>query len=135
MKLRKRKKKMVFKQGDLILNFDRIRMDVTDFIRGNPITAVAVGLGVPLTFAGIAAVGKRVKRRKKKSVRKKAKRKSIRRRKTIRGRLVKRRKRVTHSSPRHKGHQRVAFTTKTGQKVSFLMKKPKHTHKRVKRRR
>lgn len=29
-------------------------------------------------------------------------------------------KRRTHRSPRHSGHKRVSFTTKTGQKVSFL---------------
>lgn len=126
---------MVFKKEDLILNFDRIRMDVTDFIRGNPITAVAVGLGVPATFAGIASVGKRVaaKRRKKKS----AKRKTTKRRarvKSIKTGLKKRRKKVTHRSPRHKGHKRVAFTTADGKRVSFLVKKPKHSHKRVKRR-
>jgi len=126
---------MVFKQSDLLLNIDRIRMDVTDFIRGNPITAVAVGLGVPLSFAGIAAVGKRIsKRRKKKNGRKK--RKGIIKRRNFRVAKIKRksRKKISHRSPRHRGHKKVTFTTKEGKRVSFLVKKPKHSH-RIKRRR
>ncbi len=122
----------MFKTEDLLLNFDRIRMDVTDFIRGNPITAVAVGLGVPAGFAGIAAVGKIVaKRRKKKSGRKK---KSVGRTR-IRKSKIKRRKvkKVTHRSPRHRGHKKVMFTTKEGKRVSFLVKKPKHTHRKRRR--
>lgn len=75
------KKKVVFKKEDLILNFDRIRADVTDFIRGNPIVATAVGLGVPLTFGGIAVVGKSLAGRKRKKAKKK-KSKSTRRKTT-----------------------------------------------------
>lgn len=119
-----------FKRGDLILNFDRIRMDVTDFIRGNPLTAVAVGLGVPITFGGIAAIGRSVgKRRKKKVSKKKVMGRRIKRKKVTR-----KRKKVTHRSPRHKGHKRVSFVTKDGKRVNFLVKKPKHSHKRIRRR-
>jgi len=38
------------------------------------------------------------------------------------------RKKRTHRSPRHRGHKRVSFTTKTGQKVSFLVN-PKARHR------
>lgn len=123
---------VTFKRSDLILNFDRIRMDVTDFVRGNPLTAVAVGLGVPATFGGIAVVGRRIaKRRKKKSGTRKIKKRSkgIKRRTVKRRRTIRRKTRTTHSSPRHAGHKRVGFTTKDGRRVSFLVKKPKHSHK------
>lgn len=128
------KKKMVFKQSDLLLNIDRIRMDVTDFIRGNPITAVAVGLGVPLSFAGIAAIGKRV-RRKKSGRKKTGRKKRSMGRTTIRRSKIRRRKvkKVTHRSPRHKGHKKVTFTTKEGKRVSFLVRKPKHVHRKRRR--
>ena len=109
---------MVFKTEDLILNFDRIRSSATDFIRSNPITTTAIAIGVPLTFVGIAKVGKRVVKRRKK----KAKRKATRKRKVSK-RKVKRRKKKTHRSPRHKGHKRVSFTTAGGKKVSFLVRK------------
>jgi len=116
-----------FERGDLILNFDRIRSASTDFIRSNPITTAAVAIGVPLSFAGIAAVGRRVATRKK---RKKAVKRKVKRRKTTNGRKRKRkttrrgkRKRVTHRSPRHKGHKRVSFTTADGKKVNFLVRR------------
>ena len=123
---------MVFKQGDLILNFDRVRSSATDFIRSNPITTAAVALGVPLTFAGIATVRSSIKRRKKKKV---AKRKKTRKRTTTKKRRSptrrKKAKKRTHASPRHKGHKRVSFVTAGGKRVSFLVKpkRKKHSHK------
>jgi len=42
---------------------------------------------------------------------------------TRRTRKVRSRKRRTHRSPRHKGHTRVSFTTRDGQKVKFLAAK------------
>ena len=43
---------------------------------------------------------------------------------------VRRRKKArTHRSPRHTGHKRVSFTTKDGQKVSFLSN-PKARHRK-----
>lgn len=127
-----------FKRQDLILNFDRIRADVTDFIRGNPITTAAIALGVPATFLGIAAVGRRVavsrkSRKKKKTLTKK---KNGRRKRKVVGRRIvrRRRKKVSHASPRHKGHKRVSFTTASGQKVSFLVRKKGSPSHRIKRR-
>lgn len=108
-----------FKTEDLILNFDRIRSASTDFIRSNPITTTAIALGVPLTFVGIAAVGRRVARRKRKVTTKRKKR-AVRRK--VAGR-IKRRKKITHRSPRHKGHKRVSFTTADGKKVNFLVRR------------
>lgn len=104
-----------------------ILADINQFVRGNPLLSTAI-LGASLT--GITAGVVRIRRRKKKSVStQKRKRKSTR--KKIRGRGIRKRtKRVTHSSPRHKGHKRVAFTTKEGKRVTFLVKKPKHQHKR-----
>lgn len=111
-----------FKTEDLILNFDRIRSASTDFIRGNPITTTAIALGVPLSFLGIAAVGRRVAKRRK--AKRKAKKRG-KKRKVSRKRRAKR----THASPRHRGHKRVSFTTKDGKRVSFLVKKKAKRHK------
>jgi len=121
---------MVFRRDDLILNFDRIRSSATDFIRSNPITTAAIALGVPLTFVGIAAIGRAVGRRRRKKKAKTTGRRRTRvsrtRRRTTTKRVARRRKRVTHASPRHRGHKRVAFTTKDGRRVSFLVGKRKH---------
>lgn len=68
---------------------------------------------------------KTVTRRKAPSGRK---RKAPTRRTTRKRKPVRRRKRRTHSSPRHKGHKRVSFTTKDGRKVSFLSN-PKARHR------
>jgi len=121
---------MVFKKEDLILNFDRIRQDVTTFIRGNPLITAGIGLGAPLAIIGIT---KAVRRRKKKAkavskTRRKRKRK-VARRKTRRV-VRKKRKKVTHSSPRHRGHKMVTFTTKDGKKVRFKVARKPHIHKR-----
>jgi len=65
-------------------------------------------------------------RRRKPSVkrRKKAPTRRVRRKR----KPVRRRKKRTHSSPRHKGHKRVSFTTASGKKVSFLSN-PKARHR------
>lgn len=97
-------------------------------------TAV-LGLGGLIT-AGVAGL-RRIRRRKKSGTRKKRRtKKTGRGRKKKKGRRksisrvhihrVKHRHRVkhkSHASPRHRGHKRVSFTTKSGQKVSFLTKK------------
>jgi len=57
------------------------------------------------------------KRRKAKPVKRRKKRK---RSKDLRGK-----KGITHRKPRHRGHTRVSFTTKSGQKVRFLAAKTK----------
>jgi len=116
---------MVFKKEDLILNFDRIRADVTTFIRGNPLITAGIGLGTPLAIVGISKIRKK---RKKAPSKRKPKRKTKSRKK-----VSKRRKKVTHRSPRHKGHKVVTFTTKDGKKVRFKVAKKPHTHRRKRR--
>ena len=116
---------MVFKKEDLILNFDRIITDATNFIRGNPIISAGVGLGTPLVLVGISKVRSRSTKKKTTVKKRKAR---VKRRK-IKARTV-RRKKVTHRSPRHKGHKKVSFVTAEGKRVSFLVKQPKHTHRR-----
>jgi len=97
--------------------FQRVTGVVTSFGRSNPLIITSIA---GLTTAGIVAVT-RVRRKRKKA-------KTTRRRKarTTRGR----RKRVTHRRPRHRGHKRVTFTTKTGKKVRFLVagqkRSPRH---------
>jgi len=100
-----------------------ILADINQFVRGNPLLSTAI-LGASLTgiTAGVVRVTKR--KRKKASGRK---RKSTRKRTT---RKIRRSKKITHRSPRHRGHKRVSFTTKDGRRVNFLVKKPKHSHKR-----
>jgi len=112
-----------FKEGDLILNFDRIRASATDFIRSNPITTGAIALGVPASFLGIAFVGRRVAKRKKK---KKAKKKTTRKRTRKTTKAKRRKRKHTHKSPRHKGHKVVSFRTKSGKMVRFKVKKTGH---------
>ena len=59
------------------------------------------------------------------------KRKTAKKKRTRR-KVSRKKKRVSHRSPRHKGHKRVSFTTASGQKVNFLVKKKvrKHKHRR-----
>lgn len=69
---------MAFNQQDLILNFDRIRTDVTNFIRGNPLVSAGVGIGTPLAVVGIGSGISRfrsraTKKRKAKTPKRKAK--------------------------------------------------------------
>lgn len=121
--------------SEIVTSLERITQPATDFIRGNPIiSTAALGIGTTGLFAGIAAVGRR-------AAKKKAKRKAVRKRVTRRKpkKAVKRRKRVTHRSPRHKGHKRVSFTTADGKRVSFLVRgakrSPSHktSHRRKRR--
>lgn len=120
------------KAEPIIVNLQRILQPVTDFIRGNPIVSTAiVGAGTTGLVAAVAVARRaRVSRRKKRKV---SKKKAVTRRK----RKAKRRKvkrKVSHRSPRHKGHKRVAFTTADGKKVSFLVrKKGSKSHRRKKR--
>lgn len=115
-----------FKDTGFLTNFARITQPITDFIRGNPIlSTAAVGIGTTGLIAG-ATTFIRKRRKAKVKKRKKAVRK---RRVSVRKKKVSRRRRVSHAKPRHKGHKRVAFTTKTGQKVSFLVRRstsPRH---------
>ena len=111
---------------EIVTSFERITQPVTDFIRGNPIiSTAALGIGTTGLFAGIATVGRR---KAKKKTRRKAVKKRVTRRKPKK--VSKRRKRVTHAKPRHKGHKRVSFTTAQGKRVSFLVKKKPHSHRR-----
>jgi len=116
----------------ILTTLDRITAPVTDFIRGNPIVSTAaVGIGTTGLITGIAAVT-RVRRKRKKAKASKKKRRSSRktRKKRVgRPKRVKRsKKRRTHSSPRHKGHKKVSFTTAGGKRVSFLVKKKRRKH-------
>lgn len=95
------------------------------FFRDNPLLT---GATLVASTAGLVAGISTIRRRKKASTkRKRITRKVSRRRRVIhhvhtRRRRVKRRH-ITHSRPRHKGHSRVSFTTKDGRKVSFLSKR------------
>lgn len=118
---------MVFHSG-LLKEIRRISEPITDFVRSNPLLSSAT-LGI--SSLGIIAGATTFIRRKKRK--KAAKRKTVTRRRTVRKRVKRRKKRVTHRTPRHRGHKKVTFTTKDGKRVSFLVKKPKHSH-RIKRR-
>lgn len=112
---------MVFTKDEFLLNFSRIIQGVPDFIRGNPIVSTAaIGIGTTGLVLGARSVFK--KRKKRKSAVK-------RRRKVTR----KRKKTISHRSPRHRGHKRVSFTTKTGQKVRFLVRGTKRSPKHRRR--
>lgn len=117
--------------ASILTSLDRIQQKSTDFFRANPIVSTA---GIGAGISGLVAVATIIRKAKKKKARKKAKtkgRKTTKRRKT-----TKKKKRVTHRSPRHKGHKRVTFTTKDGQKVKFLVRKKgsvKHKRRRRKR--
>jgi len=100
--------------------------EASEFVRKNPVTsAVGVSGGVLAGITAIQIVRKTRKKssRRKKSVSRARKKKSSSRRKVSR-------KKKTHASPRHRGHKRVVFTTKGGKKVSFLVKKPIHKHRK-----
>jgi len=114
----------------ILTSLERISQPVTDFIRGNPIiSTAAIGIGTTGLIAGVAAVSRSRKKKKRKTKKRVIKRKG-------RKRKVRKARKVTHRSPRHKGHKKVSFTTSGGKRVSFLVKKkgPKHTHRRRKRR-
>ncbi len=68
---------------------------------------------------------KRKAKVKKKTAKRKPRRKAVARRK----------RRITHRAPRHKGHKRVTFTTKTGKKVRFLVRGQKRSPKHRRRKR
>lgn len=68
--------------SDLILNFDRLRSSATDFIRGNPITAGIIGIGVPVGVVAIAKIGRAIGARRKKRRKAPTKRRRSTRRKT-----------------------------------------------------
>lgn len=121
----------------ITFNIQRILQPVTDFIRGNPlVSTAAIGAGVTGLVAAVATV-RRV--RKKRRVIKRRKKVDGRRRKPTRRRKVGRPRRlkgrITHRSPRHKGHKKVMFTTAGGKRVSFLVRKKGGVkHKRRKKR-
>jgi len=130
------------KSSELVNTLERLSQRTTDFIRGNPlVSTAAVGIGVTGLVASATSIFKR-RRKKKTSVRKRksVKRPSKRRgkkktkaqikrqriRNLVKARRARGKKGRTHSSPRHKGHKRVSFTTATGKKVNFLVGKRKH---------
>jgi len=119
----------------LVINAERIFQSSTDFIRGNPIVSTAsVGAGITgLVIAG-ATIRKLGAKKKRKSKRKSIKKTRIKRGRGIKKKRVKKRSRITHSSPRHKGHKFVTFTTASGKKVKFKVKKKNVTHRNIKRR-
>lgn len=121
------------KGANILSSFDRIQQRATDFFRANPIlSSAAIGAGTSGLVVAVAGIRKVKKRKKaKKRTKKRTKKKTTRKRKTRK--TTKKRKKVTHRSPRHSGHKRVTFTTKDGKKVSFLVAKKGHTHKRRKR--
>jgi len=126
----------VVKNFDLFTSLDKITSPVTDFVRSNPLISTAIiGAGTAGLFATAVTIRKSRLKGKKAKVKKRrvTKKKNGRRKKAKpRGRG---RRRVTHAKPRHKGHKRVSFTTKTGQKVNFLVRrKGGKTHKRRKKR-
>lgn len=136
--------------SELTNPIERITQQVTDFIRGNPLVSTAVvGIGTTGLIASATSLFR--KRRKKAKVKKKRKKVSGRRvrvkrrgkkksaaqirrvrlRNLAKARRAKRTgKRKTHSSPRHKGHKRVSFTTASGKKVNFLVGRKKHKRRK-----
>lgn len=128
------------RREELVINLQRILQPVTDFIRGNPIVSTAaIGAGITGLVTAVAVVRKRrAKKRKVIKRRKRIKKDGRRKRRKVGRRKVGRPKgrgKVTHRSPRHKGHKRVGFTTASGKRVSFLVRKKggvKHRRKRRK---
>jgi len=116
----------------IVANAERILQSTTDFIRGNPIVSTAsVGAGV--TGLVVAAATIRKLRSKKKRTGKRKAKKPKKRTRVSKRKFKRTRKKVTHRKPRHRGHKKVSFITKQGKRVSFLVKKPAHSHK-IKRR-
>jgi len=91
----------------------------------------ALGIVKRKTTPASRAKARRTVKKKKKEVKRGRKRKAPTDRVRRKRKVVRRRKKRTHRSPRHKGHTRVSFTTKSGQKVKFLARKvpPKHPHR------
>jgi len=119
----------------ILVNIERITQPITDFIRGNPIVSTAaIGIGTTGLIAGATTLVRRRKAKKaaKRKTKRKVSRRRVKRRKRV-GRPKGKRKKVSHASPRHRGHKKVTFTTKTGQKVSFLVRKKMHAHRRKRR--
>jgi len=92
------------------------------FVRNNPILSGVIGSGILATLGGLGVAV--IRRRKSPTRRRKAKRRAPMRRMRMPTHRRKRHRRgVTHSSPRHSGHRRIAFTTKGGKRVSFMVKR------------
>lgn len=99
---------------------------IREVVLGSPIRAglagAAVALGGGLLIAGAVRRKRRVTSKKTRKKRKTTTRRS---------------RRVTHRAPRHRGHKRVTFTTKGGQKVRFLVRgrkrSPKHSRSKSRR--
>lgn len=116
-------------RSSVLTSLQRITAPISDFIRGNPIVSTAIiGIGTTGLVAGVAAV----RRARKKKPRKKAVKRGVAKRKK-----PSKKKRITHRSPRHKGHKRVSFINKkTGKRVSFLVRRKggvSHRKRRKKR--
>ena len=113
------------KGSPIAMQFARVTGVVTSFGRSNPLIVTSIA---GITSAGLVAVA-RVRRKKKATTTRRKKKATTTRRK---------KKRVTHRSPRHKGHKRVTFKTKSGKKVRFLVRgtkrSPSHTRRKKARR-
>lgn len=106
---------------------------VTQFIRTNPIVSGGILGGSVLVASTATGVirRRRARRATSRSTATRRKRRVVRvkKRKVVR-------KRVTHRSPRHKGHKRVSFINKkTGKRVSFLVRRKGGVRHTVRRRR
>lgn len=97
----------------LVTNVDRIVSDATDFIRGNPLVAIAaIGAGATGLIAGAKAIRKR-RKKKSKTRKKKA---PTRRRKASKKRKT---KRTTNRTKRSRSSKRIR-KTKNGQPYIIL---------------
>lgn len=97
--------------------FERVTGVITSFGRSNPLIVTSIA---GISTAGIVAVAR---------IRKKRKKAKTTRRKKRKAKVSRKRKKVTHRSPRHKGHKRVSFTTAGGKKVRFLVRGQKRSPK------
>jgi len=119
----------------ILTSLDRITAPIADFIRGNIIVSTAaIGIGTTGLLTGIAVV-KGIRKKRKKAGKGKKKRKTRAKKKTRKTRRPRKaKKRISHASPRHRGHKRVSFTTAGGKKVNFLVRMKGHAHRRRRRR-
>jgi len=94
----------------------------TEILRSSPLVSGAAlgGTGLILGAGGGLLVAQQIKRKRVKTrVRQVTRRRKAKVRTT--------RRRVSHRTPRHRGHKRVTFTTKEGKKVRFLVRGAKRS--------
>ena len=106
---------------------------VSQFVRQSPLLTGAIVGGTGLITGGGIIISQQI--RKKKATKLRPKRRTFRPRVSRVKRVS--RVRASHRSPRHRGHKRVTFTTKTGEKVRFLVRgekrSPKHKSRKSRR--